>query len=237
MVDFKVIIEDDEQIVVNQEAIWAFRFYERLSGLEPTLDKSREDLRLYNSQAIHLRDGEVMNPDADSPFHSSTLYHTPPVLGHEPKVQPPYYAQVWIEPALLDGKREIDDLLGCPARLEITEGSDADPRHVRGIILRALERSSPDGTENAIELQIYPWLWALSLSEKSRVWSNANSITVLDKLIEEYQPEFADSPGVSKLGLSSEPALRENIIQWQESDFELLSRLLERDGVYYFFKH
>ncbi|MFP6695892.1 MAG: type VI secretion system tip protein TssI/VgrG, partial [Alphaproteobacteria bacterium] len=231
MVDFKVIIEGEEQIVVDQDALWAFRFYERLSGLEPTLDKTREDLRIYSS-------ADAVDPNVDSPFHLTAVHHTPPVLGHEPKVQPPYYAQVMIESSVLEDKLEFDDLLGCPARLEITEESDADPRHVRGIILRAIERGHPDGTEDdLIELQIYPWLWALSLSEKSRVWSNANSITVLDKLIEEYQPEFADVPGVSKQGLASEPGLRENIIQWQESDFELLSRLLERDGVYYYFKH
>ncbi|MDC0986649.1 type VI secretion system tip protein TssI/VgrG [Alphaproteobacteria bacterium] len=227
MTDFKVVIETSEQIVVDQDALLAFRFYERLSGLEPTLDKSREDLRGPTTE-----DSSFL-----SPFNLSSVHHTPPVLGHEATIQPPYYAQVLITPTVLEDKLEIDDLLGCPARLEITDHTGTDTRHVRGIILRALQVKSPYGPQNAIEIQIYPWIWALSLSEKSRVWPNVNSVSVLEKLIEEYQPEFPDNPSVSKPGLSSIPGLRESVIQWQESDFGLLSRLLERDGIYYFFHH
>jgi type VI secretion system VgrG family protein len=227
MTNFKVVIETSEQIVVDQDALLAFRFYERLSGLEPTLDKSREDLRGPTTE-----DSSFL-----SPFNLSSVHHTPPVLGHEATIQPPYYAQVLITPTVLEDKLEIDDLLGCSARLEITDHTGTDTRHVRGIILRALQVKSPYGPQNAIEIQIYPWIWALSLSEKSRVWPNVNSVSVLEKLIEEYQPEFPDNPSVSKPGLSSVPGLRESVIQWQESDFELLSRLLERDGIYYFFHH
>ena len=101
MVDFKVIIDNGEQVVVDQESLIAFRFYERLSGLEPTLDKSREDLRSYAPE----------DSAPPSPFNLSTIHHTPPVLGHEPKVQPPYYTQVLVAPSVLEGKLEIDDLL------------------------------------------------------------------------------------------------------------------------------
>ena len=231
MADFRVIVvpenPEDPDIEVPETYVLGFRVYERMSGMDPTLDRPKHLLATYA-------------PDDQSPpsaFTDDAVHHSPPVMNHKSAVTPPYYARVLISPASLPHEETADTLLGRDARLEITDEVAQDTRHIRGIVLRVLDRTGPFERSAAIELQIYPYLWAFALSEKSRVWQEIDSERVLRRLIDEYATEFGSRPVVTRQAPSGALETRETVIQWDESDFEFVSRLLERDGLYYFFSH
>jgi type VI secretion system secreted protein VgrG len=168
------------------------------------------------------------------------MRHAPPVLNNQETVQPPYYLRVLLSPPVIAEIDDLSDLLARSARLTMTDNLGAR-RHVRGLILRAMKRTGPFGRSNVVELQVYPTLWATALSEKSRVWRNVDSVAVLRQILAEYRPEVAEVPTVVDQALNGQapeqPPTRECVIQWAESDFAFVSRLLERDGIYYFFTH
>ena len=230
MADFHLTINypggDDTDIVVEETNLIAFRLYERLSGTDPTLDQSKSDLQSYSPD----------DESPESPFDSAAVRHAPPVLNRESTSQPPYYIRVLFSPSVLPADQGAQSLLGRVARLSMTDGY-GDIRHVRGVILRILDRNGPFGRSSAVEVQIYPALWALSLSEKSRVWLEIDSVSLIRQLLSEYRDDLEDKPVLVERALASKPGARESLIQWDESDFDFLSRLLERDGIYYYFTH
>ena len=231
MADFHFTIAsldgDTPAVVADEIMLLGFRFYERLSGMDPTLDRPKSELRGLSPD----------DPSPASPFDDGTAQHAPAALNHESRVQPPYYARVLVSPSVLPADLKPDDLLGRPACLAITDDTGPNTRYVRGLVLRVLDRNGPFGRSSALEFQVYPWLWALSLSEKSRVWLDVDSATVLQQLVAEYRREFSDHPRIASGGLAQRPNPREAVVQWDESDFEFVSRLLERDGLYYYFVH
>jgi len=228
MTDFTLFLypDGDTELELDETYLLAFRFYERLSGLDPTLDQDKRDLGAFA-------------PDDGAPesvFSQRQIRHTPPVLGHDPTVQPPYYLRLLITPPRLPEGTRVADLINQSARLALTD-ENGETRHVRGLIQRALNRTGAYSRSSALELQVYPWLWAMALSEKCRVWTNITSVEVLKQLVAEYGRELPDTPRVDESALTETPRRRESIIQWHESDFEFASRLLERDGVFFHVTH
>jgi len=230
MTDFRLQLDPDPnanaQLVLNQDEILAFRLYERLTGQEPTLDRDKADLAMFA-------------PDDSAPasvFALGQIRHTPPILGQDPVVQPPAYLRVLVTPPRLPDGIRVPDLINTPARLSLKD-ERGQTRHVRGLIQRALNRTGAYGRSAALELQIYPWLWAMALSQKCRVWTNVTSVDVLDQLVQEYALELPDAPRVDASALTQPARRRSAVIQWHESDFEFFSRLLERDGIFLHFVH
>ena len=231
MTDFSLIIDppyrQDLEIHIAETDLLAFRIYERLSGIDPTLDRSKSELASFAPE----------DKAPESPFDTTWQDHAPPILNHETRTQPPYYLRILISPSALPPQMESESLLGCAVCLNLTDETGPATRHIRGLILRVLDRTGPFGHSSAVELQVYPSLWALSLSEKSRVWLNLDSLSLLKQLVTEYLPDTGEKATVNSNRVSSAPNTRESVIQWDESDFQFLSRLLERDGLFYYFTH
>jgi type VI secretion system secreted protein VgrG len=230
MTDFRLYLDPDpdaeSQVVLHEDEILAFRLYERLTGQEPTLDRDKAELAMFA-------------PDDAAPesiFAQGHIRHTPPILGNDPVVQPPAYLRILVTPPRLPDGVRVPDLINQPARLSLTDESGAT-RHVRGLIQRALNRTGAYGRSAALELQIYPWLWAMALSQKCRVWTNVTSVDVLEQLVREYALELPDAPRVDASALAQAARRRSAVIQWHESDFEFFSRLLERDGIFLHLVH
>jgi type VI secretion system secreted protein VgrG len=76
-----------------------------------------------------------------------------------------------------------------------------------------------------------PWFWLMSSRRNSRIFQNTSVPDIAKTLFREHGfSDFEDA-------LSQSYASREFVVQYQESDFNFVSRLLERAGIYYFFKH
>lgn len=86
-------------------------------------------------------------------------------------------------------------------------------------------------TANADRYQftLRPWLWWLTLSCNNRVFQNLSAQEIVEKVFKDNG--FTDY----KFQLKTKPAKREYCLQYNESDFNFVSRLLEQEGIFWFF--
>jgi type VI secretion system secreted protein VgrG len=91
------------------------------------------------------------------------------------------------------------------------------------------------GTAGALaryELTMRPWFWLLSLGSNCRVFQNKDAVAIAKEIWSDAG--FTDV----REALSGKPYPKlEYSVQYRESDFNYVSRLLEHEGIYYFFEH
>jgi len=76
-----------------------------------------------------------------------------------------------------------------------------------------------------------PWLWLLKRTADSRIFQKLSVPDIVEKIFTEK--EFLDY----KLLLNDSYDKRDYCVQYRETDFNFISRLLEEEGIYYFFEH
>ena len=121
------------------------------------------------------------------------------------------------------------DLLGKPAQVSVTLG-DGQLRHYHGLIT-AVSYEGFAGDEMAYRLTVQPWLWLLTRSSNVRIFQKMTVVDILKKVF------GAPYSGVYEASLQGSFRKREYCVQYRESDFDFVSRLMEEEGIFYFFKH
>ena len=80
------------------------------------------------------------------------------------------------------------------------------------------------------KLTIVPWLWFLTKTNNQRIFQDMNTKDIVSLIFKDHG--FTEFDFVAKGGKK-----REYCVQYGESDFDFISRLLEDDGIAYYFKH
>ncbi|MDE1150584.1 MAG: type VI secretion system tip protein TssI/VgrG [Azospirillaceae bacterium] len=80
-------------------------------------------------------------------------------------------------------------------------------------------------------LRVVPWLWFLTRTSDCRIFQNKTTLDILATIFGEMGYTNVDFSGVTP------PPPREYCVQYRETDFAFVSRLMEEDGLYYFFRH
>src|SRR5260370_34637945 len=75
------------------------------------------------------------------------------------------------------------------------------------------------------------WLWFLKRTADCRIFQNKNVPDIIQKIFGDLG--FQDF----KLRLYGTFAPRDYCVQYRESDFNFVSRLMEEEGIYYYFSH
>jgi len=80
-------------------------------------------------------------------------------------------------------------------------------------------------------MKIGPALWFLKLTGESRIFQQKSVLDIVQKVLKEQ--------GVTKIELQCQKSYepREYCVQYRESHFDFVSRLLEQEGIYYYFTH
>ena len=79
--------------------------------------------------------------------------------------------------------------------------------------------------------RVVPWLWFLTRAANSRIFQNLNVVDIVKQIFADHG--FNDY--VFQLQRSYQPY--EYKVQYRETDFNFVSRLLEHEGIFYFFRH
>ena len=87
------------------------------------------------------------------------------------------------------------------------------------------------GNADRYQFVLRPWLWWLTLSSNNRVFQNLNVQEIVGNIFKDAG--FSDY----KFQLKTTPVKREYCLQYNESDFNFVSRLLEQEGIFWFFTH
>lgn len=124
----------------------------------------------------------------------------------------------------------LKDLLRTPVVVSI-ELLDGSLRHLHAHISRVSQLEYGDDGLAAYEADIVPWLWFLSLFSDCRIFQNQTVPEIVQKVFKDRGfPDF-------KLQLQGTYPKRDYCVQYRESDLNFVSRLLEEEGIYYFFLH
>ncbi len=127
---------------------------------------------------------------------------------------------------------DLDDMLDNPARFIIDSGESESPVHG---VLSTFDEVRVSGDYIFYQATLVPRLWKLSTYKTNEIYTTeitADSIirTVLDNADLQETVDF-DISGVKNTLLS-----REYVCQFRESDFDFISRLMENEGMYFFFE-
>ena len=130
-----------------------------------------------------------------------------------------------------DPQLDFDRLLGenLTVRLELPERPGA--RYFNGFV-SAVAQGADVGRFATYVLTLKPWLWFLSRNADCRIFQNMTVPEIVKRVFLDHGvADFKD-----RLGKVEYPR-REYCVQYRESDFAFVSRLLEEEGIYYYFRH
>src|SRR5690606_30893621 len=81
------------------------------------------------------------------------------------------------------------------------------------------------------QMVVVPWLWFLTRTSDCRIFQHVTVPDILETLFNDAG--FTDY----ELRLSGDYREWEYLVQYRETDFNFASRLMEQEGIYYFFTH
>ena len=103
-------------------------------------------------------------------------------------------------------------------------------RHFHGFVSRFSAGGRRSGL-TSYRAEMVPWLWFLSLSNDCRIFQNLGVADIVTKVFKDGG--FSDF----KFKLMGSPPKRVYCVQYRESNLAFISRLLEEEGIFYFFEH
>jgi len=122
------------------------------------------------------------------------------------------------------------DLLGKPVTVHV-DLADGSQRHFHGYVTR-FGLGTPRGRYFAYQAEVRPWLWFLTRTSDCRIFQEMSVPDIVKKV-------FDDHASVAQVKLKLFRSYRPwtYCVQYRESDFQFVTRLLEREGIYWYFEH
>jgi type VI secretion system secreted protein VgrG len=146
------------------------------------------------------------------------------------RLSAPYQAVVTLRPAR-GVEVDPDALIGQPATLFLTfRGGDA--RALHGVVAGVrswLEGADLEGARR-LRLTIVPRLWRLGKVVRSRIFQDLTVPEIVKKVLDAAKVDHREA-------LSATYPRRGYCVQYAESDLAFVGRLLEEEGITYFFEH
>lgn len=108
--------------------------------------------------------------------------------------------------------------------------ADGEQRYFNGFVSR-FAQSGSDARFAYYQMEVVPWLWFLTRNADCRIFQNLKIPDIIQQVFEKLG--FNDFR--SSLTGTFEP--REYCVQYRETDFNFVSRLMEQYGIFYYFEH
>jgi type VI secretion system secreted protein VgrG len=129
---------------------------------------------------------------------------------------------------LAENRREIpfDKVLGQAVAVRLGLGGGRQ-RYFHGIVSRFSE-GVRDKTFTAYRAEVVPRFWLLTRRVQNRIFQQLSIPDILKKVLEGLDVSYQIGGSFHR---------RDYCVQYRESDFDFASRLMEEEGIYYFFTH
>jgi len=131
---------------------------------------------------------------------------------------------------------QMESIVGKKATIVIVQ-PDKKERYINGVISSFSQAGSTPlemGTNPKIfahySATLVPHLWLLTRTSDCRIFQDMTVPDIIAKIFEEHKLKFNNR----LIGKHEE---RPYCVQYRESDFNFVSRLMEEEGIFYFFEH
>ncbi|MBF8778185.1 type VI secretion system tip protein VgrG [Pseudomonas fulva] len=124
---------------------------------------------------------------------------------------------------------DLNQLLGKPLSVALQLGMGTW-RYFHGIVARC-SQSVDQGQFASYQVTLRPWLWLLTRTSDCRIFQHLSAPQIIKQVFRDLGfTDFEDALGRSYRE-------REYCVQYRETSFDFVSRLMEEEGIYYFFRH
>jgi type VI secretion system secreted protein VgrG len=138
-----------------------------------------------------------------------------------------YTLELLSEDAAIDAEK----LLRTPVTLTLQVAGGGE-RVIHGLVNRFVQAGQTQAGElTAYRAQVVPWLWFLSLSSDCKIFQNLTALEIVEKVFRARG--FSDF----EIKCVKTHRKREYCVQYRETHLNFVTRLLEEEGVFYFFRH
>ncbi|WP_027908496.1 type VI secretion system Vgr family protein [Pseudomonas sp. URMO17WK12:I4] len=124
---------------------------------------------------------------------------------------------------------KLNALLGKPMGLavQLADGSD---RYFHGIVARC-SQTAHRGQFASYQVTLKPWLWLLSRTSDCRIFQSKTVPDIVKQVFRDLGfSDFEDA-------LTRSYREWDYCVQYRETSFDFVSRLMEQEGIYYYFRH
>ncbi len=123
-------------------------------------------------------------------------------------------------------------VLNKPFRIKLYIGDSQPPRYFHGLV----NSFTSEDIENQIRsyrAQLLPWTCFLNYRSNCRIFQNKNVPDIVEQIFQEAGFRDYDFSGINR----SQYSKRDYCLQYNETDYNFIQRLLEDEGIFYFFRH
>lgn len=117
-------------------------------------------------------------------------------------------------------------ILGHPVTIQVT-GGEGPSRVINGLVVRFRQLAS-DETFSHFEAVVAPKVWLLTQSRDCRIFQQKTVPDILKEVFDGYDVKFS---------LQGQYPAHNYCTQYEETDFDFASRLMEEEGIFYYFEH
>jgi type VI secretion system secreted protein VgrG len=133
---------------------------------------------------------------------------------------------------------KVKDLIGERFTVHLSLSSDYEGsprRHFNGIVSR-FTQGHADRRFVHYRAEVVPWLWLMTVTHDCRIFQDLSTLDIVKQLFDELKGKFPELVAYRDATAKSYTKL-DYCVQYRESAFNFISRLLEQDGIFYFFEH
>jgi type VI secretion system secreted protein VgrG len=127
------------------------------------------------------------------------------------------------QPTVVDATQ----LLGQGVTVTINQ-RDGTKRNLNGIV-NQFSQGNRNTRFSFYYATVVPHAWILTQNHQSRIFQHKTVPDILREVLKDFEVSYELDPGKYKP--------RNYCVQYNESDFDFISRLMEEEGIYYFFEH
>jgi len=134
-----------------------------------------------------------------------------------------------------DTKINPKDLLGKTVSVSMLDADNGeDKRYFHGFV-NHLSQGPRDERFQHYSAEVVPWLWFLTLKTDSRIFQDKTVVEIIKAIFDDLKSSFPDVSYRDETMGNHIPL--DYCVQYRETDLSFVSRLMEHDGIFYFFEY
>lgn len=128
-----------------------------------------------------------------------------------------------------DADLDFSQIVGKSATLQI-QLADGSWQYFNGLVSR-FTQAGRDSLFTTYLAELRPWVWMLTMNASCQIFQNMSTLEIVKKIFSDLGfSDFSDKT-------SGSYSKREFCVQYRETAFDFMSRLLEEEGISYYFTH